>query len=161
MRKDTELSKGREFNKIAPVLWRSKRFNSLSSIGKIIHLYMMTCEHQNSAGCFRLPDAYAVSDLGCTLNEYIAGRDELVAAELISFDAETSEVFVHRWFKHNPATNDKHAIGTERLIGEIESDILREKAEVEFFEADQPRQQRHAANNSLANTRYLNPARTA
>ncbi len=152
------MSKGREFNKIAPALWRSKRFSLLSSIGKVVHLYLMTCEHQNSAGCFRLPDAYAVSDLGCSLEEYLVARDELIAAELVSFDRETNEVFVHRWFKHNPATNDKHAIGAERLISEIESDDLRETAEAEFTESEQMRERKQVRSNGLTNTRYLNPA---
>jgi hypothetical protein len=43
---------------------------------------------------------------------------------LVSFDDETSELFVHRWFKHNPPMNDKHALGTRFIIERIESDDI-------------------------------------
>ena len=57
----------RTFSKISPKLWRSPRFRSLESGDeRLLYLYVLTCEHQSSAGCFRLPDAYAASDLGWT-----------------------------------------------------------------------------------------------
>jgi hypothetical protein len=47
---------------------------------------------------------------------------KLTNAGLVSCDDETSEVFVRRWFKHNPPMNDKHALGTRFIIDRIESD---------------------------------------
>lgn len=152
------MSKGREFNKVSPALWRSKRFQALSTIGKVVLLYFLTSEHQNSAGCFRLPNAYAAADLGCTIEDYVAARSEVVGAGMARYDEDTSEVFVDRWFKHNPPMNDKHAIGTQRLIAEIESDRLREQAENEFTEVDEDRLTRASRASSLAATGYLNGA---
>lgn len=129
----------REFSKVSPAVWRSGRFISLDADAMILHFYFMTCEHQNSAGCFRIPDGYASTDLSCELARYVQCRDELIKAGLICFDDETSEVFVHRWFKHNPPMNDKHAIGTRLIIERIESDEIREKVEAEFQEVDERR----------------------
>lgn len=129
----------REFSKISPTVWRSGRFTALNADAMILHFYFMTCEHQNSAGCFRLPDGYASTDLGWELGSYVRCRNELIKAGLVGFDNETSEVFVQRWFKHNPPMNDKHAIGTRLIIERIESDDIREKVEAEFQEVDERR----------------------
>ena len=127
----------RQFSKVSPAVWRSKRFTDLADPwAQLLYVYFLTCEHQNSAGCFRLPDGYASADLGWPVDAYQAARSMLVNAGLITFDAETSEIYVDRWFKHNPAMGDKHATGAGRLIGRIESDALREKVEAEFMLAE-------------------------
>ena len=127
----------REFSKISPAVWRSGRFGALDTEAKMLHLYYLSCEHQNSGGCFRLPDGYACSDLGWDVDKYRSCRDRVVNAGLISFDPATFEIYVHRWFKHNPPMNDKHAIGTRRVIDAIESDTIRELVEADFQIADE------------------------
>jgi hypothetical protein len=93
-------------------------------------------------------------------------RDQLADKRCISFDAETSEVFVDRWFKHNPPTNQKHAKGAMKVICRITSDRIREKVEAEFVETDwgarasaeglSPLEPLSTTNERLANTRYMN-----
>ncbi|RWO45974.1 MAG: hypothetical protein EOS11_10290 [Mesorhizobium sp.] len=111
----------------------------------------MTGDHMNSSGCYRLPDGYAIADLGWTLERYRTARDLLVAAGLISFDRITEEVFVNRWFKHNPPTNAKHAKGARRLINKIDSDDLRLMAEEEFCETDWGGQSEQVVNSEISN----------
>lgn len=140
----------REFSKISPAVWRSERFTALDTDAKLLHLYFMSCEHQNSAGCYRLPDGYACSDLGWEIGMYREIRDKLVTADLIGFDPHTAEVYVLRWFKHNPPMNDKHAIGTRGIIERIESDTIREKVESEFQCADDGRASNAGRTNGAA-----------
>lgn len=136
----------RDFTKVSPNVWRSNRFRKLeSSDAQLLYLYFLTCEHQNSAGCFRIPDGYACADLGWNINRYVQARDHLVTGDMVSFDADAEVIYVHRWFKHSPPMNDKHAQGTMRLISEIENDDLREKVEADFELADAARQSRSAA----------------
>jgi hypothetical protein len=98
----------REFSKVSPALWRSGRFTGLEcSTAQVLYLYFLSCEHQNSAGCFRLPDGYACSDLGWSLETYQSARDKLITAELITVDLVTAEIYVDRWLKHNPPMNEK------------------------------------------------------
>jgi hypothetical protein len=131
---------GRQFSKISPAVWRSGRFIGLGDPkAQLLYLYFLSCEHQNSAGCFRLPDGYACSDLGWQRENYLKARAALTEAELVTFDPATSEIYVDRWFRHNAPMNVKHAEGTRRLISAIESDIVREKAEAEFEMADSER----------------------
>lgn len=123
----------RKFSMVSPAIWRPGRFLSLSDPkSQVLYLYFLTCEHQNSAGCFRLPDGYASADLDWPIAQYVAVRQTLVDGEMIAFDQETSTIYVERWFQHCPSSNDKHAAGTRRIIGRIESDVIREKVEEDF-----------------------------
>lgn len=155
----------RDFSKVSPLLWRDKRFRGLASPdAQIVMLYFLTCEHQNSAGCYRLPDGYAASDLDWDVERYRAARSSVVDAGLILFDPVYNELFVTGWFEFNPAMNQKHAQGVERRIYAIESDVIREAAEDDFLKSEEVRSARqakaekpalHAVNNRLLDTPYM------
>lgn len=125
----------RDFTMVNRSIWRSKRFLGLGSEARVVHLYFLTCEHVSSAGCFRIPSAYAAADLGWDVARYLQARSEVAAAGLIAADDNTDEVYIDRWFKHCPPTNEKHTSGTRKLICDIESDSLRSRAEADFDEA--------------------------
>ncbi len=119
----------RDFSKISPALWRSKRFNGLvTAEEKLVFLYLLTCEHQNSAGAFRLPAGYAATDLRITEGVFAEARDSLVKADLIAFDPDTDEYVILRWFKHNPPMNEKHRVGIIALLEKLDSEGLLETA---------------------------------
>lgn len=149
----------RSFSKIAPDVWGSKRFLSTPGDSQRLHLYYMTCRHQNSAGGFMLPDGYACSDLSWPLDAYQAARTPLIGQGLIFFDEQTSELFVDKWFKHNPPMNDRHAIGTQRLISNVNSDLIREKMEEQFEEAESGRVKLQSQRENSANVSRLQQRR--
>lgn len=155
------MSGGRQFNVVSPALWRSPRFLKLSSDARVLHLFMLTSEHQNSSGSFRLPGGYACADLGWTLDQYEAARKELCESELVLFDDTTDEVYVLRWFKHARPANDKHAQGAASRIDKIESDRIHHQAEADFEEAEGERRDKAsvAQNSRLTQSRYLSGGR--
>src|SRR5262245_10173630 len=118
----------REFTKVSPRLWQSPRFRELQSDAKLVFVYLLTSEHQNSAGCYRLPDGYATADLGWPADQYRKARDELVEAGMIKFDPGASVILIERWFRHNPPMSQDHLTGVERILDRIECDELREAA---------------------------------
>jgi hypothetical protein len=63
-----------------------------------------------------LPEGYAVADLNWPIERYRQAREELVGADLITFDDPTEIVVIQRWFKHNPPMNEKHLCGIFRLL---------------------------------------------
>ena len=126
----------RDFSKISPALWHSQRFNTLpSDDGRYLYLYFLTCEHQNSAGCYRLPDGYACNDLQWPQERYLKARSQLIQAELIGFDDACSVVMICRWFKHNPPMNEKHLIGIERILEKLPSITIQSAAQGALNEA--------------------------
>lgn len=132
----------RDFSKVSPNVWRSRRFIGLPEEAKVGFLYLLTNAHVTSAGVYELPPGYACADLVWPEPAYESVLKELVAAEMIDRDGDV--ILIERWFRHNPPTNDDHAIGTRRRLQTIESERLREKAVSAFEEVNEIRIQREA-----------------
>lgn len=126
----------REFSKVSPKLWRSQRFRNLGANEKLFYIFLLTSDHQTSAGCFRLPDQYVAADIGFDQEQVKACRNGLVAAELIAHDEQTEEYYILRWFHHNAPTNSNHMQGVQRLIDELESDFVAQVATEELEECN-------------------------
>ena len=119
----------REFTKVSPTVWQSRRFQGLPSDDrKLLYFYLLTGPHNNSAGCFFLPEGYAVHDLGWSQDCYDAALQSLVAAQMVDHDPKNQVVLIERWFRHNPPMNPSHRKGTIGQIEKVKSDRLREKA---------------------------------
>jgi hypothetical protein len=115
----------RDFSKVSPTVWQSERFNSLpSDDGRYVYLYLLTNGHQTSAGCYRLPDGYACSDLRWLPERYAKARSQLIEADLIQFDASAQVIMICRWFKHNPPMNDDHHTGIVRILERLPSETI-------------------------------------
>ncbi|RWX70506.1 hypothetical protein EN780_03010 [Mesorhizobium sp. M4B.F.Ca.ET.089.01.1.1] len=135
----------RTFTKVSPMVWRSPRFIKLPDEAKVGYLYLLTNSHVTSAGVYELPPGYACADLGWAEAGYDSVLKELVSVGLIDHDPATAVILIERWFKHNPPTNDDHALGTRRRLESIPCDRLREKALATFEEENELRIQREAA----------------
>ena len=126
----------RDFTKISPAVWVSERFNKLpSDDARYLYMYLLTCEHQTSAGAFRLKDGYAIDDLKWDAPRFHAARLQLVEADLIHFDDAASCILITRWFKHNPPMSESHLIGIERQLERLPSKAIREVASLAANEA--------------------------
>ncbi|RWN99527.1 hypothetical protein [Mesorhizobium sp.] len=126
----------RQFHKVGPTVWRSRRFLALTNDQRLLWFYFSTGPHQTSAGCCLVPPAYAVADLGWTMDHYQLCLAALATADLIRHDEETNEIYVCRWFQTSPPTNGKHAAGIASHIYKLDSDRVREKVEAEFDETE-------------------------
>jgi hypothetical protein len=123
----------RDFNKVSPALWQSSRFADLpSDDGRYLYLYLLTCPHQNSAGCCWLPDGYACNDLRWEPERYRTARQSLADAGLIQFDAESGFVLIERWFKHNPPMNQSHHKGIINQLEKCGSPELQKRCEAQL-----------------------------
>jgi hypothetical protein len=130
----------RDFSKVSPTLWQSSRFMDLpSDEGRLLYLYLylylLTCPHQNSAGCFWLPDGYACNDVGWEAKRYESARQTLIDADLIQFDEANQAVLIERWFKHNPPMNKSHAMGIEKVLVRCTSPELQQDCHDALMEA--------------------------
>ena len=96
---------------VANALWRSRRFQALADDAKLLLLYLLTNEHQTSAGAYRLLAGYACVDLGWVADRFRCAMDVLLGAEMVMEDRDTSEILILRWFKHCPPMNAKHRTG--------------------------------------------------
>jgi hypothetical protein len=120
----------REFNKVSPSIWQNEAFQALPLRERYLYLYLRTCIHQNSAGCFMLPVAYACADLGnWTAAEYSESLETVATADMIAVDMATREVLITDWFSDNGPMNENHRKGTQRIIDAIKSPALKKSAQ--------------------------------
>jgi hypothetical protein len=155
----------RDFNPVSAALWSSGRFLGLDSDARVLMLYCMTGPHQNSSGCCRIREGYALADLLWEAARYRTALSALVAAELVMFDPKTEEIYVHRWFHHkgNVPTNRDHGKGTMKIIANIDSDEIREQVEADFQATSWGQKAAETVavpgNSNLAKTSYMNGRR--
>lgn len=125
----------RDYSKVSPSVWHSERFNSLGSDdARYTYIYLLTCSHQTSAGCYFLPTAYAAADLRWPVERYQRALSELISASLISHDAAANVVRITRWFKFNAPMNDKHLKGIRHILERLPSQKIWAEATAELDE---------------------------
>lgn len=140
----------RDFTKLNPAIFDDARFLSLGWESRCVYLYLMGGKHQTSAGCYRIPDGYAATDLKCDPSEYEAARKAVADTGLILFDEETAEVYVSGWYNENPICNPKHAAGTEQLILLISSELIQNAAYEDFSKSKEAFEEAFATRTSRA-----------
>lgn len=126
----------RNFMPISPTIWRSKRVRALADRERLLLFYLLTCRHQNSAGCFFIPQAYALSDLGWDAASYIEALNHLVEAGLIAVDADTEEILAIGHFQFNFPASQTYRKSVEKLIEAIRSECLRDRTRAALAEAE-------------------------
>lgn len=111
----------RDFAKISCSIWRSRKFTGLpNDEARYLYLYLHTCPHVNSLGCFVLPEGYALADLKWTdPTRYRDGLDTLSRAGLIGFQEDESVVRIVDFLKHSPFANPSHATGSIAILDTI------------------------------------------
>jgi hypothetical protein len=119
----------REFSKVSPTVWKSRKFSKLPNIeARHVYLYLLTCPHGNSAGCFDLVPGYACADLGMTEIEYRRAIDTLSKADLVRLDEDENTILIVNWEEFNAPTNYKHAIGLLTQLDRATSVALKQLA---------------------------------
>lgn len=126
----------REFSKVSPTVWRSRKFKALTDeTVKLTYLYLLTCPHGNSAGCFDLPAMYACADLDIKEPAYRKALDVLRRVGLIDFDEHDETILLVNWATFNEPTNAKHAMGLLDQLDQASSVRLKSVALNAFSKA--------------------------
>jgi hypothetical protein len=123
----------RDFTKVSNSIWNSAKFNSLNDDQtKLAYLYILTCPHSNSSGCFTLKQGYAAADLGWNFEAIGKAIESLSEAGLIQFDQSSETVRIVNWVSFNPPTNAKHALGILSHLKTAQSKELKLQSLQEF-----------------------------
>lgn len=105
----------RDYGKVSTTIWNSRKFASIGDDGRLLYLYLHTCPHVNSVGCFVLKDGYATADLGWDLERYRKGIETLSKASLIGVDTSESLLRIVNFLEFDPFSNINHAKGAIRI----------------------------------------------
>lgn len=89
---------------ISPLFWSDATVRSWIAEGSdrtvVLALYLLTCEHRNLEGLYRLPKAYVSADLGWEAEAVGEHMARLLSDEFIEYDEMPQVVFVRNALKY-------------------------------------------------------------
>jgi hypothetical protein len=123
----------REFGLIGTVIWQSQKWKRLKSDdARLAYFYLHTNRLSTSAGCYQLPEAVALSDLGWTKAKWRRARDDLIRVNLIEFDAAEQTFFIVKFPQVVKPLGPSHLTGILRLLEKVPSKALAKRMTSEF-----------------------------
>lgn len=93
------------FGKIESRFWISPDIQSLSGDSKLLAVYLLTCEHSDLSGVYRLPMGYITADLGWTHTITSRSLDDLATIGFISRREGSDFICINKFFQYNEPTN--------------------------------------------------------
>ena len=110
----------RTYGRIETSFWQNPKVRALScDESRHLLLYLYTCPHGNSLGCFVLPDGYIMADLNWPFETLAVRFSELTAKGFMERDPASFLVRIVGWFGHNKIENKNVAQGAMKIIAAL------------------------------------------
>lgn len=126
------------FYQISPLFWTDPKVTAWNDSERCLALYLLTCEHRNLEGLYRLPYAYISADLGHDKDTIAASMETLIRADFCRYDLEAQVVFLPKALKYRQPTTKKHLDGALNDLRAVPDSYLFtdfQKAAAEFAPA--------------------------
>ncbi len=91
----------------------------VSDDARLLALYLLTGQHTNMIGCFRLPDGYVSEDLAWTPERVSKGFDELSENGFATRDSSSKWVLIRNFLTWNSVENPNQGIAALRLFDQV------------------------------------------
>lgn len=109
----------RDYGKVHTSFWISDGMRRVSDDARLLALYLLTGQHTNMIGCFRLPDGYVSEDLNWTSERVAKGFDELSKNGFATRDFASKWVLIMNFMSWNPIENPNQGIAAMRLFSQV------------------------------------------
>jgi hypothetical protein len=109
----------RDYGKIYTRFWTSTDIASLSVGAKLIAAYLLSSPHTTMIGCFRLPLAYIVDDVGMPSEMVAEGLLELSRNGFITRDEGLSLILIPNFLRWNQIENPNQGKAAAKLVEQI------------------------------------------
>lgn len=109
----------RDYGKVHTSFWISDGMRRVSDDARLLALYLLTGQHTNMIGCFRLPDGYVSEDLSWTPERVSKGFDELSANGFATRDFSSKWVLIRNFLSWNSIENPNQGIAALRLFDQV------------------------------------------
>lgn len=106
----------RQYFKVGPSFWTDHAWNDDE---RLVALYLLTCPHRTTEGLFRLPLAYAVTDLGWTERRFDKAFACLVADGFVEYDNDASVCWIVNALKWQAPGNPNQAKAAVRALQQL------------------------------------------
>lgn len=122
----------RHYSLILPPFWTGTTGKAITAAGKdarIVATYLLTCDHANMLGLYRLPLLYAAEETGLKRREIAAALEQLKGVEFAQYDEASEFVWVFEMARFQLGLlpgemlkeGDKRTKGAARLYKQIPS----------------------------------------
>lgn len=109
----------RDYGKVHTSFWISDGMRQVSDDARLLALYLLTGQHTNMIGCFRLPDGYVSEDLGWPFERVSKGFDELSSNGFATRDSTSKWVLIRNFMEWNSIDNPNQGISALRLFTQV------------------------------------------
>lgn len=114
-----------KFSKVNSSFWIDEEVRNWDVKTKQLAIYILTNQHRNSEGLFRLPKYYMAGDLNLKLKEINEIVDTLIQADFIEYDDENSIILIKKALKYDPTRNKNHQKAAVKKLKELpKSDLF-------------------------------------
>jgi hypothetical protein len=114
-----EVGDMREYGQVQVAFWTHPDIQGLSDQAKVLALYLLTCSHSNSLGCYRLPEGYILEDLRWDSKTVSKRFHELENNAFCFRDEKTSWILMPNFLRWNTPQNPNVSKGIERIFDSV------------------------------------------
>ena len=118
----------REFGKIACRFWSRPEIQDWSLHARLMALYLLSSEHCNLIGCFRLPLGYIKADLKFTDKRVSQALEQLTQSNFIVWCHKTRWLLISNYLKFNPIENPNQGKAAFYLLKDIPESFIARSA---------------------------------
>lgn len=113
----------RDYGQIQSSYWTHPDIKLLSTDAKLIGAYLLTCQHTNGIGCFRMPVGYVSIDLDIGIERVSIGLSELYRKGFLEHDETSEYILIPNFLRWNPISNPNSAKARAKEFGSVPSGI--------------------------------------
>ena len=109
---------------VSPLFWSDEKVARWDSETRLLALYLLTCEHRNLEGLYRLPYAYIQADLEWSEVEVRDRMRTLLDSGFIKYDEAARVVLLPKALKYHTCGSDKQIQGAINALQEVPDSTL-------------------------------------
>ncbi|MFD2112039.1 hypothetical protein [Thiorhodococcus fuscus] len=111
----------RDYGRIHTKFWEQPEISELSLEGRLLAVYLLTSQHSNMLGCYRLSTGYVMDDLRLPHDTAEAAFAELETMGFLHRCRATGWVLLPKYLKYNPVENPNQAKAALKLVDKVPS----------------------------------------
>jgi hypothetical protein len=109
---------------VSPLFWSDKKVIKWDERTRYLSLYLLTSEHRNLEGLFRLPLAYIQADLDWSSDEVSDHMSDLTSDGFVNYDGGAKVVFLPKALKYHQPKAPKQIAGAINVLQQVPPTVL-------------------------------------
>lgn len=116
-----------KFARVVPQFWTDEKVHPWPDAQKTLAVYLLTCEHRNLQGFYRLPLNYAADDLGWSVTKVRKYLAKLEAEQFCEYDDTAKVMLVTNTLRFYRPSNDDQVTAALRSLAKVPATPLKQR----------------------------------